>query len=297
MAPRGRTPTRRGAAAALAGLAAAAAVGTVGVHRIAVGTAAGQRWDDRAARVGAPVGDAAAAEATQRLLDTISVASLALLGLGIMLIALMRGRPLLAAGAGVAVLGANVTTQLVKARVDRPDLVAGTGGDPGAFPSGHATVAMSLATALVLVSPPFLRASSALVGWAYAIAVGFAVVALGWHRPSEVLGAYGVAVAWAALVAAALALAGRAGVAAGGDARRARAGGRLAAALGLAFGVVVAVALGRRADLLRVADDRTALTLAGILCAATGALLVGALTRLLGRVPAGPASRRPARGA
>src|SRR5690606_31713394 len=125
-------------------------------------------------------------DATQRLLDTISVASLALLGLGIMLVALMRGRPLLAAAAGVAVPGANVTTQLVKAAVDRPDLVAGGGPGPGAFPSGHVTVAMSLAMALVLVSPPVLRPSATLVGCAYATAVGIAVVALGWHRPSEV---------------------------------------------------------------------------------------------------------------
>ena len=64
---------------------------------------------------------------------------------------------------------------------------------------------MSLAMALVLVAPPALRWAAAAVGSAYAIGVGVAVVLLDWHRPSDVLGAYLVTVAWTAPVAAVLA--------------------------------------------------------------------------------------------
>ena len=284
----------RGTVAALAVLACVAALGIVAIHMFAVGTATGQRWDADAARIGAGGGATAAWEATERLLETISVASLAMLGVGIMLIALVRRRPWLAVGAGVIVVGANVSTQVVKAAIDRPDLIAGGPPDPGAFPSGHATVAMSLAMALVLVSPPLVRWTAALAGCAYAGGVGIAVIALGWHRPSEVLGAYLMAVAWAALVAAVLAAApGARGLTA--DARRdgrARARAALAAALGLAFVALVAVTAAQRVDVLRIADDRTALTAAALACTAVCAALGVALTALLQRIGA---SRRPGR--
>jgi len=70
------------------------------------------------------------------------------------------------------------------------------------FPSGHATVAMSLALALVLVVPARLRLPVGAVGLAYAIVVGGAAVTSAWHRASDVLGADLVALAWAAGVSA-----------------------------------------------------------------------------------------------
>ena len=70
------------------------------------------------------------------------------MGGAIVLLALLRGRPRLAVAAGVVLLGANLTTQVLKETFDRPDLVLGWAAEPGAFPSGHATVAMSLAMAL-----------------------------------------------------------------------------------------------------------------------------------------------------
>ena len=60
----------------------------------------------------------------------------------------------MALGAGVVVLGANVTTQWLKATLGRPGI-----DEVGTYPSGHVTVAMSLAMALVLVAPPGLRRS------------------------------------------------------------------------------------------------------------------------------------------
>ena len=65
------------------------------------------------------------------------------------------------------------------------------------FPSGHSTVAMSLALALVLVVPARLRVPVGLAGIAYAVLVGAATLTGAWHRPSDVLGAYLVTLAWA----------------------------------------------------------------------------------------------------
>jgi hypothetical protein len=63
---------------------------------------------------------------------------------------------------------------------------------------------MSLALALVLVVPARARPAAAVGGFAYAALVGIGVVTAGWHRPSDVVGAYLVVTGWAAVAAAAL---------------------------------------------------------------------------------------------
>jgi membrane-associated phospholipid phosphatase len=126
-----------------------------------------------------------------RLLETISVGSLAVLTLACATVAVLRGRPRAALAAGVLVLGANVTTQLLK-----HEILDGH----GTFPSGHATVGMSLALASLLVAPPGWRSLVALGGTGYAAAVGGAVVVAGWHRPSEAVAGFLVAGAWALVV-------------------------------------------------------------------------------------------------
>ncbi|MEA2321086.1 MAG: hypothetical protein QOD81_936, partial [Solirubrobacteraceae bacterium] len=73
-----------------------------------------------------------------------------------------------------------------------------------AWPSGHATAAMTLALCAVLVAPPAMRAVTALAGGAFAAAVGYSVIVLAWHYPSDVLGGFLVAGAWAALAVAVL---------------------------------------------------------------------------------------------
>lgn len=274
----------RSHASALALLSLLCVIAIEVIFMVAVHTEDGQRLDD-AGRGNTSLADAPRAfSATERLLETISVSSLALFGLGIMGIALLRRRPGLAVGAGVIVLGSNVSTQIMKETFARPDLVGGAIASPGAFPSGHVTVAMSLAMALVLVVPPALRWAAALVGCAYAIGVGAAVLALDWHRPSEVIGAYLMAVAWAAAVAAALILLG---AGAAGIGEPAPGGGRLGAlvagGLALAFALVVGVSAARRLDVVRIVDDRTvffaAVAVAGATCAALGATVAVLLQR------------------
>ena len=98
--------------------------------------------------------------AASRLLGTIDKSSLVLVGGSIVLVALLRRRPLLALGAAVLIGGAIITTEILKKVVlPRPDLgVVDPLGRLATFPSGHTTVAMSLAMAAMLVAPSRYRA-------------------------------------------------------------------------------------------------------------------------------------------
>jgi membrane-associated phospholipid phosphatase len=105
-------------------------------------------------------------------------------------------------------VGANACTQLLKPALADLRIIDIGPMDriyTGSWPSGHATASMSLALCLVLVVGPRLRPLAALVGATYAIGVGYALVALGWHLPSDVLGGYLVAASFTLVGAAALA--------------------------------------------------------------------------------------------
>ena len=117
-----------------------------------------------------------------------------------MVVSLLRGRLAYAIAAAVLVAGANVTTQLLKhGLLTRPDLGYSYSTN-NSLPSGHTTVAVSLALALLLVAPRFSRGLLVLVGSVAATVVGVGVVVTGWHRPSDVLASVGVCLAWAGLV-------------------------------------------------------------------------------------------------
>jgi membrane-associated phospholipid phosphatase len=168
------------------------------LYFVAVRTEWGQRLDDAA--LDGRTTRANVLRATDRLLNTISVASLAVVGAGIAVIAVARRRPHLAVMALVVIGGGNLTTQVLKRDLlIRPDLLGHPDPLGGAsFPSGHATVAMSIVVALILVVPARMRGPTAAVGFVYAALVGMGVVTAGWHRPSDVIAAYLVAVGWAA---------------------------------------------------------------------------------------------------
>jgi membrane-associated phospholipid phosphatase len=290
----GRTRKRRAPAPPVWPLAALALLSALALgllYWFSVQTATGQRLDRMAFGGLDPATSPRAHQATSELLETISISSVALLGCGIAALALVRARPDVALGAAALLLGANLTTQWLKRELPRPNLLP---GEPvvagGSFPSGHVTVAMSLALALVLVVPPAGRALAAIVGGAYAAGVGIAVIALDWHRASDVLGGYLVACAWTGLVAAALAVWTRNR---GRPARRAsrgsRVAGALAAVMALTFLVVAGSAAARDADLLRLADDRTAFVAASIFVGAGAAVVALAVAALLRR--SGPDTR------
>jgi hypothetical protein len=173
------------------------------VAAVFVGTHAGQHLDD-AALSGRVVQHPRTAERSERLLRTISVGSLAFFGAALIAVALVRGRWLLAFGTGAVILGANVTTEVFKHLLHRPDLVANGLIDFNTLPSGHSTVAASLAAALVLVVPVRLRALAATLGGLYAGGIAAMTLAAGWHRPSDAISAFAVVGIWTFGVSAVL---------------------------------------------------------------------------------------------
>lgn len=145
-------------------------------------------------------------DAASQLLNTISVASLVLVGGLIVLVALARRRPYLSLGAGVVIAGSVITTELLKrVFLSRPELgIHDAVRTVPSFPSGHTTVAFSLAIAALLVAPSHIRAAIGIIGTIYAAGIGVAVVATANHRPSDPIGAVMVVTVWGAFIAAAL---------------------------------------------------------------------------------------------
>lgn len=175
-----------------------------------VGTRPGQRVDNAALR-GQVVQHPRAAARSERVLRTISVGSLLLLGAALMGIALVRGRLHLALGVGAVIAGSNITTQVFKALMTRPHLIPGSHLISGphliafnTLPSGHSTVAASLAAALVLVAPVRLRPLAATLGALYASGIAAGTLAAGWHRPSDAVAAFAVVGIWTFGVSAVL---------------------------------------------------------------------------------------------
>ena len=177
--------------------AAACVTGFVVLLAVVYGTDRGVAADNRALR---DFGElqrprlAEIADGIARLADPVPFALISAL---LVVVALVRVGPLQAFAAGVVLLGANVTTQVLKPMLAHP---RGTYGDyvigVEAFPSGHATAAMSLALVAVLVAPRPLRPLVAVLGVGFSVAVGFALVSLDWHFPSDVAGGYLGAAAW-----------------------------------------------------------------------------------------------------
>lgn len=135
----------------------------------------------------------------QRLYDGltwVSVGSVALSLAACVLLAALRWRFDLALGALVIIGGANVTTQILKFDVfARLDL----GTAPNGLPSGHTTVALSIALAAVVVAPSAWRSAVAVGVTATATLVGVATVLGRWHQPSDVIAATCVCMLWAAV--------------------------------------------------------------------------------------------------
>lgn len=203
--PARRAPGLGGVRLAPRVVAAAVAVGAAVlawmVWRYFVDTYAGQ-MAERAAFDGAVNGQGPLWAVAEPVLDTVSV-TLVVVGLGAAMgIALLRRRWGLAVQVAFLVVGANVTTQLVKHDLlGRENLIGGWTAD-NSLPSGHTTVAASVAAALLLVVPRTARPLVAVLGGAYTAATGVSTLVGQWHRPSDVVAAVLVVLAWGALVCA-----------------------------------------------------------------------------------------------
>lgn len=180
-------------------LAATAALTVWLTYRAMVTSPTGQRLDQHA-MVESMAAAPAEASHLRHVLHAVSVPSIAVAVAVLVAVAVRRSRPELGVAAAVMVVGANLSTQALKRRLDRPDLLGL--GHLNSFPSGHVTVVGSLAAGAVLVSASRARPPVATVGVAAAAVTAAATVALGWHRPSDVVGAVGVVAAWMALTGA-----------------------------------------------------------------------------------------------
>jgi membrane-associated phospholipid phosphatase len=147
------------------------------VWRFAVHTQLGQ-WLDTVALTGNRIGQDRIDGPVGRILNAMSVVSLLVATAMIGFIALIRGRKALAVTATLLVLGANVSTQLLKLYLVRPDFDV----DPeraaagNSLPSGHTTVAASVAIALILVLPAKVRVLGAYLGAGYAAVAAYLIV-------------------------------------------------------------------------------------------------------------------------
>ena len=115
-------------------------------------------------------------------------------------IGLLRGRPRQAAAALVVIAGANLMTQALKVLLSsHPRLQTILGAEQfrwDGFPSGHVTAVASIAIAFAFVVPRRLLPAVAVIGVGIVTAMGWAVLALNWHYPTDALGAVFVAGAW-----------------------------------------------------------------------------------------------------
>jgi membrane-associated phospholipid phosphatase len=122
------------------------------------------------------------------------------------LVALARRRPRVAVMIGGVMLGANLSSQLLKPLLAEPrgDALGGPFINPGSWPSGHATAVMTLVLCAVIAAPARWRPAVAAVMSAFAIAVCFSFLILSWHYPSDVLGGFELATTWVLLGVAGL---------------------------------------------------------------------------------------------
>ncbi|ASK67065.1 phosphatidic acid phosphatase [Brachybacterium avium] len=168
---------------------------------MAVGTASGQRLDQLVAS-GAREHDGRLSHYAEIAVGTVSIPVIAALLVLAVVLVLLRRRPGLLLPIGTLVLGANLTTQVIKrVLVARESLAPGIEITPNSFPSGHTTLAATAMIALVLAGGR-ARVVLAPLGAAWATAAGLGTLVVGWHRPSDVIGAITIVAAWTFLILA-----------------------------------------------------------------------------------------------
>lgn len=192
-------------------------------------------------------------------------------------------RPETIAAIAVVVL-ANLTTQAMKILLAHPRFQPVLGShqvNAASFPSGHATSAMSMAVAALLVVPPRLRRPTAIAGAVFVFAVSFSVLVLAWHFPSDVLGGllvatgYGFAAVWVLRRRRATACRPAPAVALGVRLSR---GAREAVRVALCGSAAVALILAPR--ILAYADTYTTTVVVALAISATAVALLALFTRV-----------------
>jgi membrane-associated phospholipid phosphatase len=121
-----------------------------------------------------------------------------------------KARGLRTAGAiALFIGGANATSQLLKPALAHHRELYHTHWHlynlpDAAYPSGHATAAMTFSLALLILVPRAYRPLVAAFGALFTIAVSFSLLILAYHFPSDIVGGYLVATGWGLATFAAL---------------------------------------------------------------------------------------------
>ena len=224
----------------------------------------------------------------QAVAHSVDPAPLVLAAIVLVGVAIARGRYRVAAAVVAILVGANLTTQFLKPALAHshfePSLIADRIG-PGSWPSGHSTAAMAIALCAVLVAPARLRPAVAAVGAAFAVAIAYSLITLGWHWPSDVLGGFLVAATWTLMAIAGLREADvrwAAGTGRGAALRLRQAVTPAAVAGAAALGAVGLLVLARPSALGYMAEHPAALT-GALAIAALGTVLATGLALVLRR--------------
>jgi membrane-associated phospholipid phosphatase len=191
---------------ALALLAATLFAGSVaGVYAISFASGPGRRADaavfDRVSRHDAPQLREFGQRVGSHMLNTIAAVAVLTVA-GFLSLLALTGRTRLRGWLMPILIGGSLaTTELTKAPLGElgrdlaPLRVA-----VDAFPSGHSTLAMTIVLSAVIAAPQRFRAAATFVGIALATLIALLIVVGGLHPPSDVVGGYLVAAAWAALL-------------------------------------------------------------------------------------------------
>jgi membrane-associated phospholipid phosphatase len=179
-------------------LAAVCAAAFVGTWALFLHTGTGERVDLRAYEHVSGNSAIAAKRIGAHALRTIDVGSVVVGLVAVALLGVRRASAARSVAAVVVVVASIGTAEALKHGLPQ------VGARPPTFPSGHVSVAASVGLALVLAAPPLLRMTATVVGAAYAAAVAWAVVALGWHYPSDAVASVFIAGFWTAIASATL---------------------------------------------------------------------------------------------
>jgi membrane-associated phospholipid phosphatase len=173
-------------------LGGTALVSFVATYVVAVRTVRGQ-FLDLLALSGQQVEPQHLVQSANTVLGTISIASVAAVLIGVIAVSVLRKRRRVGFVTVGIVVGSVGTAELLKRVVlSRPYLARASPSDLSlnTLPSGHSTIAMCVAVALILVVPKRSQFAAAVIGTPYAVGIGIATVVAHWHRPSDVVAAW-----------------------------------------------------------------------------------------------------------
>jgi membrane-associated phospholipid phosphatase len=218
----------------------------------------------------------------------------AIAALAVIAIGFRTKGPRTAAATTLLLAGANISSQTLKPLLAHHRELYYTSWhlnniNDAALPSGHATAAMALSIAALMVVSREFRPITAIAGAAFTIAVTFSVLILQWHFPSDVVCGYLIASIWGLVVFAGLTYANERWPEKGTMRTKARQAinpprpATIAITLLALAAVAIGVALSRAEQLAHFADRHTAAAAVASAIAVAATVLLAAVAALSSR--------------